>query len=129
MSTTNIDSCVHGFWRIALFCQDLDPRAYIRVPVKTTTMITGFGYLHGGVVTDPTLPVKNIKAYVQATSIGIARAFSLFGLTSQALVAVPYTWAQVSGEVGGLDSQITRSGLAIRACGFPFYSWVHRRLL
>ena len=93
-----------------LFSQDLDPRAYIRVPMKSTTMITGFGYSHGDVVTDITLPIKNIRAHVQATSIGIARAFNLFGLTSQALVAVPYTWAQVSGEVGGLDRQITRSG-------------------
>jgi len=42
-----------------VFSQDLDPRAYIRVPLKLTTMITGLGYSHGEVVTDPTLPVKN----------------------------------------------------------------------
>jgi hypothetical protein len=62
-----------------LFAQDLDPRAYIRVPVKTTTMIAGFAYSQGGVVTDPTLPCTNIKADVEATSIGVARAFNLFG--------------------------------------------------
>src|SRR4051794_22170489 len=92
----------------SVFCQDLDPRAYVRAPIKSTTMITGVGYSHGEVVTDPTLPVQNIKAHVQVASMGVARAFNLFGLTSQALIAVPYTWAQVSGEVGGLDSQITR---------------------
>lgn len=95
----------------SLFAQDLDPRAYVRVPVKTTTMIPGLVYSHGGVVTDPTLPIENIKANVGVTSIGVARAFNLFGLSAQALVAMPYTWARVSGEVGGLDSQITRSGL------------------
>jgi len=93
-----------------LFAQDLDPRAYIRAPVKTTTMIAGFAYSHGEVVTDPTLPVKNINANVEATSIGVARAFNLFGLSSSALVALPYIWAQVSGDVGDQSQQITRSG-------------------
>ena len=93
-----------------LFAQDLDPRAYIRAPVKTTTMIAGFAYSHGGVVTDPTLPVQNIKADVEATSIGVARAFNLFGLSSSALVAMPYMWAQVSGDVGDQSQHITRSG-------------------
>src|SRR6185436_11200961 len=91
-----------------LFAQDLDPRAYIRAPVKTTTMIAGFAYSHGEVVTDPTLPIKNINANVEATSIGVARAFNLFGLSSSALVALPYIWAQVSGDVGDQSQQITR---------------------
>ena len=93
-----------------LFSQDLDPRAYVRVPIKSTTMITGFAYSHGGVVTDETLPVKNIKANVQSVSVGVAHAFSLFGLSSQALVAMPYSWAQVSGDVDQQASRITRSG-------------------
>lgn len=92
--------------------QDLDPRAYIRAPVKTTTMITGFAYSYGGVVTDAVSPIKNIKADVQATSVGIAHSFNFFGLSSQALVALPYTWAQVSGEVGDQQRRITRAGFA-----------------
>jgi len=92
--------------------QDLDPRAYLRVPVKTTTAIGGFVYSYGGVVTDATLPVKNIKADVQATSLGVAHSFNLFGLTAQGLVALPYSWAQVSGEVGDQQQHITRSGFA-----------------
>ncbi len=92
--------------------QDLDPRAYYRVPTKTTTMIAGFAYSYGGVVTDPTLPVKNIKADVQSTSIGVAHSFNFFGLTSQSLVALPDSWAQVSGEVGDQPQRVTRSGFA-----------------
>ena len=98
------------FGTFTVFSQDLDPRAYVRAPLKTTTMITGFGYSHGGVVTDATLPVKNVKAYVQFASLGVAHAFSLFGLSSQALIAIPYSWAQVSGEIDEQSSRITRSG-------------------
>jgi hypothetical protein len=93
-----------------VFSQDLDPRAYIQVPVKSTTMITGFAYSHGGVVTDATLPVQNINADVQSFSVGVARSFDLFGLSSQALIALPYSLAQVTGDVNQQASRITRSG-------------------
>lgn len=97
---------------LVVSAQDLDPRAYARVPVNTTVLITGFSYSYGGVVTDPTLPVTNIKADVQTPSIGVVHSFSLFKLTSQALVALPYSWAQVSGDVGGQAERITRSGFS-----------------
>lgn len=97
---------------LPLVAQDLDPRAYARVPVNFTTLVAGFSYSHGGVVTDATLPFKDVKATVQAPSIGIVHTFSLFNLTSQALVALPYSWAQVSGEVGTQSRRITRSGFA-----------------
>jgi hypothetical protein len=90
--------------------QDLDPRAYARVPVDATVLIAGFNYTYGSVVLDPTLPIQDLEAKVQSPILGIARTFSLFGLTSQAFVALPYSWAQASGKVLGEDSSITRSG-------------------
>jgi hypothetical protein len=99
-------------FRTPSFAQDLDPRAYARVPVNLTTLVTGFSYAYGGVVTDVTLPVKNIKADAETPSIGIAHSFNFFKLTSQVLVAVPYTWAQVSGDVGGQSRSITRNGFS-----------------
>ncbi|HSC52535.1 MAG TPA: transporter [Phnomibacter sp.] len=95
-----------------IFAQDLDPRTYVKTPVHTTTVVSGFAYSRGGVVTDPTLPVQNIKAHVEAVSIGLAHSFNFFGLSSQALVALPYSWANVSGEVGNQQKEVHRSGLA-----------------
>ena len=99
-----------------LYCtavsQDLDPRAYLRTPVHLNSVITGFTYSNGDVVTDPTLPIKNIKAQVQFASLGYNRTFSLFGLGAQALVVMPWSWAQVSGEVNEQQGRVTRSGLA-----------------
>lgn len=99
-----------AFFIAPLFAQDLDPRAYVRLPVKTTSLITGFSYSFGGVVMDPTIPIENIKAHVESGSLGVARSFSLFGLSSQALIALPYSWAQVSGDVSDESRKITRSG-------------------
>jgi hypothetical protein len=94
------------------YTQDLDPRAYVWLPIKTNTMVSGFSYSHGGVVTDPTLPIQDLEASVQAVSLGYVHTFNLFGLTSQAMVALPYSWAQVSGKVLGQSESITRSGMA-----------------
>jgi hypothetical protein len=95
---------------VRLSAQDLDPRAYARVPVDATVLIAGFNYTYGSVILDPTLPIKDLEAKVESPLLGIARTFSLFGLTSQAYVVLPYSWAQASGKVVGEDSSITRSG-------------------
>ena len=91
--------------------QDLDPRAYVRLPVDMSLIVAGFNYAYGGVVLDPTSPIQDLEATVESPMLGAGRTFSLFGLTSQAFVALPYSWAQASGKLYGDDSSITRSGL------------------
>jgi hypothetical protein len=92
--------------------QDLDPRAYVRLPVNTFTVVAGYAYSQGGVVTDPTLPIEDLEASVHSASLGYVHAFSLFGLTSQAMYSIPYSRADVSGAVTGQAQSVSRSGLA-----------------
>jgi len=92
--------------------QDLDPRAYANVPVDATLFISGFAVSHGGVLTDPTLPLTDLNATSEAASVGAARTFSLFGRTAQAFGVVPYAWAQVSANVLGDAASVTRAGLS-----------------
>jgi hypothetical protein len=92
--------------------QDLDPRAYAAAPVNATFLVTGFSVSQGGVVTDPTLPITDVKASVEAPSLGIGRSFSLFGLTAQGFAVLPYAWAQASGKVMEQDANVTRAGLS-----------------
>jgi hypothetical protein len=95
-----------------LSAQDLDPRAYANVPVNGTFLVWGFSVSHGGVVTDPTLPVTDINATVETPSVGVARSFSLLGKTAQVFGALPYSWAQVSGKVLEEARSISRAGLS-----------------
>jgi len=92
--------------------QDLDPRAYARVPVDMTLLVTGFGYSYGGVLTDPAIPLKDLEAKLESPSIGVGRTFGLFGKTAQVNAALPYAWAQLSGVVGGIPQSINRSGFS-----------------
>jgi hypothetical protein len=92
--------------------QDLDPRAYANVPVDLTLLIAGFAASHGGVLTDPTLPLTDLSATLEAPSLGAARTFGLFGRTAQAFAVMPYAWAQVSATVKGDAASVTRAGLS-----------------
>jgi len=95
-----------------LWAQDLDPRAYTNVPINARFLIAGFSLSHGGVVTDPTLPVKDLKATIETPSLGVAGSFNLLGKTAQAFVALPYSFAQASGIAVGEAREISRSGLS-----------------
>jgi hypothetical protein len=95
-----------------VFAQDLDPRAYARAPINSTVAITGFSFSSGSVLTDPTLPVQNLNANISTPSVGLARVFGLFGKTAQALAALPYSWAEVTGELNEQAARTTRSGLS-----------------
>jgi hypothetical protein len=95
-----------------LAAQDLDPRSYANVPINSSFLVSGFSLSHGGVVTDPSLPVTDINATVETPSLGIAHSFSLFGRTAQAFGVLPYSWAQVSGRVLEQSRSISRAGLS-----------------
>jgi hypothetical protein len=92
--------------------QDLDPRAYAKVPVGFTIATAGVSASSGGVLIDPTLPVENAHAEVWTPSVGIAQSFGLFGRTAQTLVALPYSWAHVTGDVAEQAQKVDRSGLS-----------------
>ena len=116
-STSVFERLVTGvFWLTLLstsaVAQDLDPRAYAKVPVGFTLAIAGFSFSSGGVLTDPTLPVENVHADVWTPSIGVAQSFGLFGRTAQALAALPYSWAHVTGDVAEQAQHVDRSGLS-----------------
>jgi hypothetical protein len=95
-----------------LKAQDLDPRAYVWVPVNGNFLSSGFALSTGGVLTDPSLPIENLKANVQTVNIGYARSFNILGKTASAFAALPYSWAQASAIVNGQSESISRSGFS-----------------
>jgi len=92
--------------------QDLDPRAYARIPVNVTVIVAGFGYLHGGIVTDATLPLEDLKAEIGSPSVAVVHSFSLFGKTAQASAALPYAWGDASAIIAGTRQSTSRSGFS-----------------
>jgi hypothetical protein len=57
--------------------QDLEPRAYVNTPVGLNFLIAGYGYMAGGVATDPALPLENADIKVQSALLAYARALDV----------------------------------------------------
>jgi hypothetical protein len=112
MSTSSLGGLCLLFFTARAPAQDLDPRAYARIPVDVTFVVAGFSYSNGGIVTDATTPLLNAHVDVETPSIADGQTFSLFGQTAQAFAALPYSWAQGSAEIGGQTQNITRSGFS-----------------
>jgi hypothetical protein len=92
--------------------QELDPRAYTRLPIQTTVLSGGYSYSAGGVVTDPTLPLDDLKGRVHTVAAGVVHSFSLFGLTAQAMAVLPVSFADASAVLNGQRESVSRTGLA-----------------
>lgn len=90
--------------------QDLDPRAYVWVPVDGTLIVAGGAYSTGSVLTDPTLPLEDLKATVVSGSLGVGRTFDLFGTTAQVLLVGSYASVDASATVMGEYESVTRNG-------------------
>lgn len=92
--------------------QDLEPKAYSASPVGAAFLVLGLGRSTGAVVLDPTLPVSDIEAKINAALLATGYTFALFDKLALVTAAVPYSWGEVSGLVGEQARTITRSGLA-----------------
>jgi hypothetical protein len=64
------------------------------------------------VVFDPTVPITDVTAGINALVIGVGTTFGLFGKLALVSAALPYTWGDISGQVAEEAASITRSGLA-----------------
>ena len=90
--------------------QQLTPRAYVPAPVDLNIVSVPYGYQTGSVITDPSVPVQNVDAKVNAVSAFYGRTFAFFGREANAAILLPYVWAKATGDVFEERRSITRSG-------------------
>lgn len=96
-------------WRTA--GQQLEPRAYSVSPVGTNIVVFGYGRSTGDVAFDPSLPITDASATINAASAGYFRSIDLLGRSANVSVALPYVWGSLQGNVAGQFQQVRRSGL------------------
>jgi len=108
------------------FAQEIEPRAYSPSPVGVNFLVGVAGHSEGGVLTDPSLPVTDIEAKIDALGFGYGRTFSVFGRSANAALAVPYISIDASGNIGENRASVSREGvgdsklrLAVNLIGGP----------
>jgi len=90
--------------------QQLEPRVYAPAPTGMNVVgIVGL-YSSGGVVTDPSLPVDNVRADVYGVAPYYARTFGVLGRLASVTLATPYGWVHAQGDVQDVGRSVDRSG-------------------
>jgi len=92
--------------------QDLEPRAFANTPVGVNFVLAGYGYSEGGVVSDPSLPLKDASVHVHGAVAAYARAIDVFGKSGKIGVILPYAWASGSAEFAGQRKERVVDGFA-----------------
>ena len=90
--------------------QQLEPRAYSPSPIGMNFFGLGYLYSHGGVSMDPSVPIENVSAQINAVVPYYARTFGLLDRLANVSVGVPYAWGTVTGDVLEVTQSVRRSG-------------------
>jgi hypothetical protein len=91
--------------------QEMEPRAFSPNPVGMTFVLAGAVRSTGGILTDPSLPVDDVNATIDAGLVGVGHTFSLFGQSANAGIVLPYLSGHFTGTIDGQDAEATRQGI------------------
>ena len=78
-----------GCWAVACRAQEIEPRAYSPSPSGVNFLVAVAGHSEGGVLTDPSLPVTDIEARIDALAFGYGRTFDVAGRSANVALALP----------------------------------------
>src|SRR4051794_23126459 len=91
--------------------QDLEPRAYANVPKGTNVIAVVYALSSGNVLTDPSLPVSELKVTADNFGLGYVHTFALANKLARIQVVAPVLLVTGKAKLNGVDTSITRNGL------------------
>ncbi|HYA19623.1 MAG TPA: transporter [Burkholderiales bacterium] len=92
--------------------QELEPRAFSPSPIGTNFALAAFTHLDGDVSLDPSLPITNVHANINAYTVGYAHTFALLGKQTSVALALPNVRAGVTGDVAEVgEREADRTGI------------------
>jgi hypothetical protein len=92
--------------------QEMEPKAYSASPVGATFLVAAASRSTGAIVFDPTLPIDDASARINAVTTGVGTTFGVFGKLALVSAVVPFAWGDASGRVGEESRTATRAGPA-----------------
>lgn len=91
--------------------QEIEPRAYAASPTGVTFVGLALGRSTGGILTDPSLPVDDVEAEINAAAIAVGHTFGFFDRLANATVVLPYMRGDFSGTLDGTPAEASRAGI------------------
>jgi len=90
----------------------MEPMSYSNAPIGLNFLIAGYSHQWGNVLADPSLPVRDVEASVDAGNLAYSRIIDVWGQSGSLAMVVPYAWLSASGEVFEQARSTSRTGLA-----------------
>ena len=107
------------FWSVIIllelspaYAQELEPRAYMNVPVGLNFIVAGYSYSVGGVLFDPAIPLDNARIKTHGALFAYARSIKVGGMAGKIDMIVPYAWLSGTADFMGEPASREVSGLA-----------------
>ncbi len=94
------------------YAQDIEPRRWTPLPLKTNIIGVGYGYTNGKIFFDPVIDVEDASVEGSAFVVQYVRPFKLGKKLARVDVQLPYTIARWEGLLGGAPASVKRSGFA-----------------
>ena len=101
---------VCGLWLSQAQAQQMDPRSYSNVPTGLDFVLGGYSHSEGDVLVDPTVPIKDVDAKVDAYLVGYVHTLAVRSQSATVGLVVPYATISANGLVEGRSASVTRSG-------------------
>ena len=90
--------------------QEMEPRAYSLSPVGTNFIAAVYSYSSGDVLLDPTLPITDVSAKINAVTYGGVRSFAIGHHLASIGLGIPYLDGKIEGMIGDQPGETTRIG-------------------
>jgi hypothetical protein len=103
MRRTGVSLVVLAGLTAALTCeaQDLEPRAYSNAPVGMNFLILAYGYSHGEVAFEPSVPIDDASLTTHSAVLAYAHVFGILGRSAKLDLVLPYAWMSGTAELAG----------------------------
>jgi hypothetical protein len=107
------------FWSVIIllelspaYAQELEPRAYMNVPVGLNFIVAGYSYSVGGVLFDPAIPLDNARIKTHGALFAYALSIKVGGMAGKIDMIFPYAWLSGTADFMGEPASREVSGLA-----------------
>jgi hypothetical protein len=104
--------CALSLFNFKTFAQDVEPRRWTSLPLKSNIIGVGYAYTSGKILFDPVVHIEDAKVNVNTFAIQYVRPFKLGNKLARVDVLLPYSIAQWEGLLGGIPQATSRNGLA-----------------
>jgi Putative MetA-pathway of phenol degradation len=91
--------------------QELEPRSYAPSPTGFNILVVADTYSDGAITFDPSLPITDATAHIQAAALGYVRTMGVAGRSGSLGFFLPYARGHLDGLYLGEPQALYRSGL------------------